>query len=160
MQALDSAVRERRQDVIRSHLVVTELMRKQQVADRSLERMPGWVVIFDMEGMTLRHVCYPLVLDCVKEVAMVLQRYYPNFVECAFVLNAPPVFHIVWRVLSQFVKEKTRAKVHILPKGNYKELLAECGASYLPSKLGGCRPSTSDEKDGFDDDDCFQDLPD
>jgi hypothetical protein len=205
MRALNKAVRERRQGLLRAHMVVYEMLRRQAQEAASIAGQAGaataspsasprtspcpspgaspetsaatraagsaavgteaseasssivsstegswccersqslptlrWVVVLDMEGLSLWHTRYPEVLALLKEAGALGSRYYPETVDRMFVVNAPPGFDMIWRrLLCRFVKPNTRAKVRILPEGDFSDLVAECGASCIPMRLGG-----------------------
>lgn len=156
MDLLDASVRQKRQQLIRAHVVVCELLLKQSfdalaAAPRRVATeyemqwlMPSrWVVIFDMQGLSWRYLRYPAVLSCLKEINTLDERYYPDTIDQMFVVNAPSVFHLIWRIVSGFVHTDTCAKVHVLRKGEFEVLVEECGAEHLPAQLGGKRTLTS-----------------
>ena len=44
----------------------------------------------------------------------ILQKYYPERLAYALVLNAPYAFRMIWNMIAPFLEERTKAKVHIL----------------------------------------------
>eukprot|EP00928_Gymnodinium_smaydae_P023803 TRINITY_DN19496_c0_g1_i1.p1 TRINITY_DN19496_c0_g1~~TRINITY_DN19496_c0_g1_i1.p1 ORF type:complete len:261 (-),score=70.08 TRINITY_DN19496_c0_g1_i1:17-799(-) len=151
MELLDAEVRRRPRSLLRSHLAVCEMLLRQSCADGAAE-MGGagaaptpraapafrrWVVIFDMEGLSLRHVRHAGVLSSLKEISAMDELYYPDTIEHVFIVNTPAVFFLVWRIVARFVNADTQAKVHVLPRGDFRELLEECGRDCLPPALGG-----------------------
>lgn len=170
MKALSVAMRDRKSTLIRSHMLIYETLRRQAlevlalraaaeqaaggVAPRGAEgaaaapwggrrrpRPVRWVIVLDVGGLSLWHTRYPEVLACFKEASKMGSRYYPETVDRMFVVNASSSFHIIWRFLSHFIKPNTRAKVRVLPEGDFRELVAECGAACLPVQLGGLLPA-------------------
>jgi len=147
MEELDRAARERKEEMLRAHLVVCELLLKQAEESASarspVQRVPGFVAVLDMEGISLKHnpLAYPQVLNVLKEVSKINARYYPEAVEHVFVVNAPRLFHSIWRYLAPFVLPSSGVRVDVLPKGEFGPLLRECGAACLPVQLGGTLPA-------------------
>jgi len=162
MKALNEAMRERKDELLRSHVVLYEMLRRQAqeglLAAASVEqhcndresaqdcakrrpRPARWVLVLDVEGLSIWHTRYPEVLACLKEVSAMGSKYYPEHVDRMFVVNASSGFHLIWRLISRFLKPNTRAKVRVLPEGDCRELVAECGAACIPVQLGGHLPA-------------------
>jgi len=166
MKALGVAMRNRKSALFRSQVVMYETLRTQAreaEAQRFMERSEAdcggnaavradaaggrrlrplrWVIVLDASGLSISHARYPEVLSCLKEVSKLGSRYYPENVDRMFVVNASSSFHVIWRVISPFVKPNTRAKVRVLPEGDSRELLAECGPECIPEHLGGRLPA-------------------
>jgi len=171
MQALNSAMRGKKRELLRSHMVVYETMRKQALEaapdnwtlgggfiedglcaeafpkggsqERRRWRPARWVIVLDMEGLSFWHTRYPEVLASLKEVSAMSAKYYPESIDRMFVVNASPGFHVIWQFISRFVKPNTRAKVRVLPEGDFSSLLKECGPDCIPVQYGGCLPTSS-----------------
>jgi hypothetical protein len=106
--------------------------------------MLRWVVVLDMDGLSLWHTRYPEVFALLKEAGALGKRYYPETVDRMFVVNAPAGFDIMWRrLICHLVKPNTRAKVRILPQGDFSDLVAECGTACIPVRLGGQLPEAA-----------------
>jgi len=171
MRALNAAVKERKQGLLRSHVVVYETLRRQaqealllQVnaasrdSDGSCKEVNGriilppemlrrrplrWVIVLDVEGLSFWHTRFPEVLAGLQEASVLGSKYYPETVDRMFVVNASPGFHLTWRLISRFVKPNTRSKVRVLPAGDYQDLIAECGSACIPVHLGGLLPASA-----------------
>jgi len=162
MDALDKAARESKEAMLRAHVVVCErlLSQAQEAAsERSEEqqqhghgggraagahaRVPGFVAVLDMEGISLRQnpLAYPQLLGALREVSKINARYYPEAVEHVFVVNAPRLFQSIWSTLAPFVLPSSGVKVDVLPRGDYSTLVRECGEICLPKQLGGKLPA-------------------
>lgn len=158
MEELDKAARKRKDSMLQAHVVVCETLLSQaeevaaaRIGDRGREgglsararqRVPGFVAVLDMEGISLKQnpLGYPQVLNALREVSKINARYYPEAVEHVFVVNAPGIFESIWRILSPFVLPSSGVKVDVLPKGEFGPLLRECGTECLPLQLGGILP--------------------
>eukprot|EP00929_Paragymnodinium_shiwhaense_P088880 TRINITY_DN49192_c0_g1_i1.p1 TRINITY_DN49192_c0_g1~~TRINITY_DN49192_c0_g1_i1.p1 ORF type:complete len:404 (+),score=52.81 TRINITY_DN49192_c0_g1_i1:81-1292(+) len=168
MAALERAIQDRRESLVRSHIMVCEMLMQQAAKGRSTKltrsdvsptaaddgedpSLPRWVVIFDMQGLAFHHAKYPGVLSCLKQVSALDEQYYPETIDHIFVVNTPRAFWFLWRIVSRFINADTKAKVMVLRKGCLGPLLAECGSACIPARLGGsyvapaeaeCRPSS------------------
>jgi len=157
MKALNTAMRDRKNELLRSHVVLYETLRKQSLeallapqehacgkagedCGRRRPHPARWVFVLDMEGLSLWHTRYPEVLACLKEVSALGSKYYPETIDRMFVVNASAGFHMIWRLVARFLKPNTRAKVRVLPEGDCRELVAECGAACIPVQFGGHLP--------------------
>eukprot|EP00929_Paragymnodinium_shiwhaense_P069461 TRINITY_DN35023_c0_g1_i3.p1 TRINITY_DN35023_c0_g1~~TRINITY_DN35023_c0_g1_i3.p1 ORF type:complete len:424 (-),score=77.80 TRINITY_DN35023_c0_g1_i3:58-1329(-) len=133
MEALNRLVRDKRQEMLRR-----QWLQSVQASDKP--QNCRWVVLMDMEGLTLWHTRYPEVLACLKEVSLMSSKYYPESLDSIFVCNAPTGFSFIWSLIGHFMKPKTRSKVRVLPKGDFSDLVSECGEECLPKQFGGILP--------------------
>jgi hypothetical protein len=170
MRALSAAVKERKEGLLQSHVVVYETLRRQAqealllqataaptdsdagkevngriiLPPELLRRRPlRWVIVLDVGGLSFWHTRFPEVLAGLQEASVLGSKYYPETVDRMFVVNASPGFHLTWRLISRFVKPNTRSKVRVLPAGNYQDLIAECGSACIPVHLGGLLPASA-----------------
>jgi len=171
MRALNAAVKERKQGLLQSHVVMYETLRRQAqealllqataapldgvgfgeevngriiIPPELLRRRPlRWVIVLDVEGLSFWHTRFPEVLAGLQEASMLGSKYYPETVDRMFVVNASPGFHLTWRLISRFVKPNTRSKVRVLPAGENQDLIAECGSACIPVHLGGLLPASA-----------------
>lgn len=170
MRALSAAVKERKEGLLQSHVVVYETLRRQAqealllqataaptdsdagkevngriiLPPEMLRRRPlRWVIVLDVGGLSFWHTRFPEVLAGLQEASVLGSKYYPETVDRMFVVNASPGFHLTWRLISRFVKPNTRSKVRVLPAGNYQDLIAECGSACIPVHLGGLLPASA-----------------
>jgi len=108
-------------------------------------RIEGSSMIFDMEGLGLKHLWKPAV-DVFTETLSILEQHYPETLGTCYVINAPKFFPIMWNVAKPFLHEETRRKIKVLGK-NYKEQLNEfIDPDQRPVYWGGtCRDPDGDE---------------
>lgn len=147
LEAVDRAVREQHDEFVRSHLVVVELLlwqaRQAVAAERAAghpAQVSGWVAVFDLEGFSLRVTAYPAIRICLAEIRTLFLTYHPDAVDDLFIVNAPPSFYVLWHVLCRILRADTRARVHVLPRGDFRDLVKDCGGDCLPEQLGGNLP--------------------
>jgi hypothetical protein len=113
---------------------VTEYLWNKIVADDN-----GKVVtVMDIKGVGI----YDLMgdaLDFIKLASSRIQLHYPERCSKMFIINAPMLFNILWRVISPMIHENTRKKITIL--GDDKsEMLKYIDVKELPSEYGGLHP--------------------
>ena len=75
-------------------------------------------------------------LALMKVLIDILQKYYPERLAYALVLNAPFAFRMIWNMIKPFLEERTQAKVTILGS-DYKKLLNYVAADTLETTFGG-----------------------
>lgn len=75
-------------------------------------------------------------LVMVKILIDILQKYYPERLAYALVLNTPMAFRMLWNMIAPFLEERTKAKVHILGS-SMKLLLDYVPADQLEPEYGG-----------------------
>jgi len=171
MDALDKAARERREAMIRSHVVVSEkLLKYTQAANsaratlfggvrseshvdvhaqthlhQNVRRSAGNVAILDLGGMSLKQGSLPstALLQTLREISQVNANYYPGTIEQIFVVNTPAVFKSFWRLLAPFIALSSGVRVDFLSAGDTRPLVQECGKEVLPVQLGGVLPANS-----------------
>lgn len=147
LEAVDLVVREQHDEFVRSHLVVVEVLLRQArqavAAERAEGRsaqVSGWVGVFDLEGFSLRVTAYPAIRICLAEIRTLFLTYHPDAVDDLFIVNAPPSFYVLWHILCRILRADTRARVHVLPRGDFRALVHDCGGDCLPEELGGNLP--------------------
>ncbi len=66
-------------------------------------------------------------------LVQVLQTYYPETLGSCFILHSSWIFRLMWAIISPFLDEKTRSKVHVLAKT--EEILQHFDMEALPAEL-------------------------
>ena len=97
------------------------------------------VVLFDMEGMS-RHHLDRRGLAILKQFIEIDQRHYPETLHKLYIVNAPRLLWVGYKIVEPWLDPATAAKVEILG-ANYQAILREkIGVENLPESLGGkCR---------------------
>ncbi|XP_052799683.1 retinal-binding protein-like [Mya arenaria] len=99
-------------------------------------RVDGLTVIMDMEGVTTRMMWRPgmqMYLHLVK----VLEDNYPEMLKRLFVINAPAIFPILYKLARPLISDEMRNKIHVLGSNYKNDLLKYIDADQLPAFLGG-----------------------
>ncbi len=90
--------------MVRNHIWVMEKSLDMAVAQSEKEGKPitDQVFIFNMTGLGLRHL-HGDVMDSVKECFTIDEKYYPEIVHVALVINAPRIFTLLFKARSSWV---------------------------------------------------------
>ena len=91
-------------------------------------------VIMDMKGIGFQHrEC----LSIMKRVARMDADNYPERMGRSYIINAPWIFHSLWRVARLFLDPDTLNKFVILDASQLDKLLDYIDADQLPEEYGG-----------------------
>ncbi|WAR03476.1 RALB-like protein [Mya arenaria] len=91
-------------------------------------RVDGLTVIMDMEGVTTRMMWRPgmqMYLHLVK----VLEDNYPEMLKRLFVINAPAIFPILYKLARPLISDEMRNKIHVLGSNYKNDLLKSAKAA-------------------------------
>ncbi|SPQ98741.1 unnamed protein product (mitochondrion) [Plasmodiophora brassicae] len=94
------------------------------------------VTILDMDGLSMSHAS-SAVYAYIKGCAEIDQSYYPEILSRMFIVNAPAVFSVVWKMIKPWLDEKTQSKISISRKSDAESILELVEADVLPEFLGG-----------------------
>lgn len=95
-------------------------------------------IVFDFENLSLRQVYSLQVINCVRGMMTVYESHYPETLHRAFIINAPAIFPIFWRLIRPFLTQRTVNKVLIFGREGWKSTLLEyVDPSQLPVWWGG-----------------------
>ncbi|CAH1800708.1 unnamed protein product [Owenia fusiformis] len=108
-------------------------------------------LIFDLDKLGTKHMYRPG-LDLLIEVFVMFEDHYPETLKFAYVINAPRLFPVAFRLIKPFLSEHTRNRIHILGGNFKKELLNLMSPEELPVHWGG------DRKDKNGDPKCSTDI--
>jgi len=75
-----------------------------------------------------------------KEIVDILQDHYPERLGTAFVINAPFMFEVFWRVISPFLDDVTKQKLHMLKGKDLSKLHDAVDLNQLEEEYGGTDP--------------------
>ncbi|XP_025092683.1 retinal-binding protein-like isoform X2 [Pomacea canaliculata] len=109
-----------------------------QQSEKSGDRVDGLTVIFDMEGVTSRVLWRPG-LQMYLHLVKVLEDNYPEMMKRMFVVNAPRIFPLLYKLCRPLISEDTRNKIHVLGSNFKDTLLKYIDAEELPMFLGGLK---------------------
>ncbi|XP_072034353.1 SEC14-like protein 2 [Amphiura filiformis] len=122
------------------YMQITKLVRNNET--RCKQACPridwGTTVIFDAEGIGLRHLWKPFI-DVVTEILSTGELHYPETGKRIFIIKAPAIFPVAFSLCKPFLKEHTKEKIKVLG-GNWKEVVLEhIDADVLPVHWGGTK---------------------
>jgi hypothetical protein len=92
--------------------------------------------IIDLDGFGMS-MMKPSVWEFMRTIASQLGDNYPEQNGGMYIINAPWVFKMVWRVVTTFVDAATCAKIKILGSDYKKILLSKVSKDQLPKEYGG-----------------------
>ncbi|XP_055480032.1 SEC14-like protein 4 [Psammomys obesus] len=127
-----------KQDIIRKRIQVYELLLHEcelqsEKLGRKIERM---VMVFDVEGLGLRHLWKPAV-EVYQQFFAILEANYPETVKHLIVIRAPKLFPVAFNLVKPFMGEVTQKKIVILGAHWKQELLKFVSPDQLPVEFGG-----------------------
>ncbi|XP_069475412.1 SEC14-like protein 2 [Ambystoma mexicanum] len=94
------------------------------------------VMIYDLEGLGLRHLWKPAI-ETYGEVITMFEDNYPESLKRLFIIKAPKLFPVAYNLIKPFLSEDTRKKIIVLGD-NWKEALVKYIApENLPVYYGG-----------------------
>ena len=93
------------------------------------------VFVIDCDGFGRRHLGEVRIF---KRCAAALKVLHPERQRKTFIVRAPRVFAVFWKIVRVFLDERIIAKISILGvNDDLTPLVDEVGADYLPSLFGG-----------------------
>jgi len=130
-------------DLLQFHIYMMERAEKRMRDAREQGITPelideGTVIIEDLQGLGMKHMLTQG-LDMIQKLAEIDQNHYPESLKKMYLVNAPSIFSVIWKIIAPWLDPITAAKMAIVST-DYKPLLeAECGITNenLPSFLGG-----------------------
>ncbi|XP_004481413.1 SEC14-like protein 4 isoform X2 [Dasypus novemcinctus] len=127
-----------KQELIRKRVQACErLLRECELQSEKLgRRIETVLMVFDMEGLSLKHLWKPAV-EVYQQFFAILEANYPETLKSLIVVRAPKLFPVAFNLVKSFMSEDTRRKLVILG-GNWKEeLLRFISPDQLPVEFGG-----------------------
>ncbi|CAH1802359.1 unnamed protein product [Owenia fusiformis] len=128
----------KQEDLIKSKLYHNELVvREWEKQTKKLgKHVHGLTVLFDMENVGTGMLWRPG-LQMYLQLVKTLEDNYPEMMKQMFVINAPRIFPLLWKVARPLMSEHTKQKIQVLGS-DYKEVLQRyIDADQLPGFLGG-----------------------
>lgn len=96
--------------------------------------------VFDFDGFGLKNIASKAVLDFLTNLMAFFDNNYPERLKTAYVINAPRIFPMFWKIIRPFLCENTARKVRIFGRDGWKEALLEItDPEVLPIHWGGTR---------------------
>ncbi|KAM9194413.1 LOW QUALITY PROTEIN: SEC14-like protein 4 [Dugong dugon] len=127
-----------KQEVIRKRIKVCEMLLYQcelqiEKLGRKIETV---VVVFDMEGLGLKHSWKPAV-EVYQQFFAILEANYPETLKNLIAVRTPRLFPVAFNLVKSFMSEETRRKIVILGAIWKEELLKFISPDQLPAEFGG-----------------------
>ncbi|XP_014398021.1 PREDICTED: SEC14-like protein 3 isoform X4 [Myotis brandtii] len=104
--------------------------------ERLGKRIDTIVMIFDCEGLGLKHFWKPLV-EVYQEFFSLLEENYPETLKSLFILKATKLFPVGYNLMKPFLSEDTRRKIIVLGNNWKERLLKFISPEELPVQYGG-----------------------
>lgn len=91
--------------------------------------------IMDLKNVGIRQ--FSKCFEFIKMTSKIASNYYPEIMGNLFVVNAPSVFSMCWKLIKGILDPVTVNKIHILNSHYEKELLKYAAPESLPKEYGG-----------------------
>ncbi|XP_007952110.1 SEC14-like protein 4 [Orycteropus afer afer] len=127
-----------KQAMIRKRIKVCEMLLQEcELQSEKLGRKIETVVmVFDMEGLGLKHLWKPAV-EVYEQFFAILEANYPETLKSLIVVRAPTLFPVAFNMIKSFMSEDTSKKIVILGANWKQELLKFISPDQLPVEFGG-----------------------
>jgi len=125
-------------DMVKFHLYIQELYTQElkSISEEKNDSYAGIVFVYDLSSLTMPHLSRGN-----YNMFQVFNSYsannYPETLRRVFLINAPPIFTLSWKVAKKFLDPVTIKKIVILGNDYKKELLSVIPAESLPKAYGG-----------------------
>eukprot|EP01029_Cantina_marsupialis_P005207 TRINITY_DN1560_c0_g1_i1.p1 TRINITY_DN1560_c0_g1~~TRINITY_DN1560_c0_g1_i1.p1 ORF type:complete len:398 (-),score=118.84 TRINITY_DN1560_c0_g1_i1:44-1237(-) len=127
-------------DLIKGHIYNQECMcMKLDKISKERKEMWRFYCIIDLKGLTLSTVTSRLASKLLKITGDITQKCYPESLERCYVINAPSVFTVGWKMIKPWYPKRIIDKIRILGSGFLKEIEKDVDPELLPALFnGGC----------------------
>ena len=102
-------------DDILNYLILKEetLFHKYDISDKSM------ILIYDFKNFTMNLSFVLNVLPKLSKISRVMDDYYAGRARKIYIINAPPLFETVYKLVSNFIPEHTTRMVYISAEGAF-----------------------------------------
>jgi len=104
--------------------------------EKGVEKLEGMVIIQDMGGLGWKHMESRIINFLTQEIPSG-EAHYPELLKSLYVVNAPRIFPALYKLLTPFIDEATRSKIHIHGSDLLEELQKDIPIENIPAFLGG-----------------------
>ncbi|XP_075389937.1 SEC14-like protein 6 [Tenrec ecaudatus] len=127
-----------KQEMIRKRIKTCEVLQHEcELQTEKLgKKIETAVMVFDLEGLSLKHLWKPAV-EVYQQFFAIVEANYPETLKVLIGVRAPKLFPVVFNLIKPFMSEDTRKKIVILGANWKQELLDYIGADQLPVEFGG-----------------------
>ncbi|KAM9621921.1 LOW QUALITY PROTEIN: SEC14-like protein 4 [Trichechus inunguis] len=127
-----------KQEVIRKRIKVCEMLLYQceLQSEKFGRKIETAVMVFDMEGLGLKHSWKPAV-EVYQQFFAILEANYPETLKNLIAVRTPRLFPVAFNLVKSFMSEETHRKIVILGANWKEELLKFISPDQLPAEFGG-----------------------
>ncbi|XP_056146625.1 SEC14-like protein 2 isoform X2 [Lampris incognitus] len=127
-----------KRDFMKTKIRDTERLQRecQRQSEKMGKNIEAITLIYDCEGLGLKHIWKPAV-ETYGEILTMFEENYPEGLKRVFLIKAPMIFPMVYKLLKHFLREETQCKIFVLGD-NWQEVLRQhIDADQLPMVYGG-----------------------
>ena len=96
------------------------------------------IFVVDLEGLSLQTHFHTRALSYLKALIRSSEENYPEMTAMALILTNSPFFHLCWELISHFIDEGTKNKIHFIRPNEYEaKLVRFIPREHLPECYGG-----------------------
>ncbi|XP_040859571.1 SEC14-like protein 4 isoform X1 [Ochotona curzoniae] len=127
-----------KQELVRKRIKACELLQHEceQQSQKLGKKIELVLMVFDMEGLSLKHLWKPAV-EVYQQFFAMLEANYPETLKHLIVVRAPKLFPVAFNLVKSFMSEATRRKMVILGDNWKQELHRFISPDQLPMEFGG-----------------------
>ncbi|XP_006147986.1 SEC14-like protein 4 isoform X2 [Tupaia chinensis] len=127
-----------KQELLQTRIKACELLlRECELQSQRLGRKIETVLmVFDMEGLSLKHLWKPAV-EVYQQFFAILEANYPETLKNLIFVRVPRLFPVAFNLVKSFMSEETRRKIVILGHDWKQELTKFISPDQLPGEFGG-----------------------
>eukprot|EP00850_Spirogloea_muscicola_P022091 SM000276S10303 [mRNA] locus=s276:80317:89316:- [translate_table: standard] len=94
------------------------------------------LTILDVQGVRMEMMTKK-VRQFIKDLTRIDQDYYPEHMGRIIIINAPPVFKLIWQIVRIWLDKKTLRKIDVVGSKYEAKLLEHVDIDNLPQAFGG-----------------------
>ncbi|KAM5238119.1 SEC14-like protein 4 [Ctenodactylus gundi] len=127
-----------KQELIRKRIKVCELLQHECELQslRLGKKIEKMVMVFDVEGLSLKHLWKPAV-EVYQQFFAILEANYPETVKNLIIVRASKLFPVAFNLVKSFIGEETREKIVIFGDNWKQEIIKLISPHQLPVEFGG-----------------------
>jgi len=112
------------------------------INDLTRDKSGSFVRIYDLKGISLFDLADKQAMAIGQQMMDVLEKYYPERMAKAFVVNAPSFFATAWRMVKPMLDPRTAKKIEVLSgtAQTHSALLKLMDDEVIPVAYGGKNP--------------------
>nr|UXK97414.1 retinal-binding protein [Nautilus pompilius] len=128
----------KKSDLEKTKLLQCELTVRdwEKQSEKMGKNVSGLTVIFDMRGVSSKMLWKPG-LQMYLHLVKILEDNYPEMMKRMFVINAPIIFPLLYRICRPLISEDMKKKIFVLGHDYQKTLFEYVDAEEVPAFLGG-----------------------